>query len=1140
MMFVQSLVCCNSYSTWQIILDVGLRNGNESALQKLLPRRTVTDGYLGYDKDALKQKILEHEAIFKNQVYELHRLYRTQRNMMEEIKKNELCKHQTMMEPSSSSSSLHGSQIPSEDARKQQMTGFPLLHSGHGRTSVSGVEIVNSPLSCTNENNKHTGHILFHHGCSSKETEALDLRPSKVRKKLFDLQLPADQYVDTEDEECIQDRKASGILSCTPNGVQKVATNSSKFFISGDASASNSCLRRSIGLADLNEPIPIEEVMPPSSTDFLGCTSNVGETKGVDLSAKPSAGFVRVLGETIYSHNRSLINSSIGSEVKERGWLNHVHEAGSSKSNPTSALQGLPKENLHIPSQPADVMLSQVCHPPGKCPTGHSREDLWRERSHDHSNNNHSEPVVASRIPGPSSFSGFADSWSHFHSSSAKPTSCFIQKITSLPTSINSASTSQETFGDKWKVNASSRLNLNLGSDVTSQNGFYHGPVSGSKELRIHLPSDAIDYFNRSKGDNVASDHSANHGYEKFLKGSSHVDRKCAVDIDLNEVVLKSSSIVTSCLQDLNKMDEKSKHADLSTWPWLKPKPSYRNEAATGARSSELSGSLAYVQASSNPPCCKSETVRDLNQTFPPNAISASSDCEVVTIHETRNIKKILGFPIFEFPSVHKNEPASHVSTSGILPSEGKISKNKRRNGIIDINVACESDEQIAAELIIEKEIYTKGNCTRNLIDLNSCINDDEDPPVSSVPSNSAITKTSVEIDLEAPVILEIEDDNAPSRENIQVQASLLSSEHRAKQIQDEIVRNAAQTIIAISSSSQKILAADIIFCPPDALFAEPLLWFVDVISTHADKLKGKESRCRNGASIRDLFEEMDDFEAMTLQLTEMKEYYMPKPFVPEVKKMEEIVPDSLPNRSRRGPPRRGRQRRDFQRDILPGLTSLSRHEVTEDLQTFGGLMRATGHPWNSGLMRRNSTRNGGARVRQRTVVETTPTIPTPVCNSLMQQLNNIEAGLEDRSITGWGKTTRRPRRQRCPAGSCSGARNVGLSGGDVLGRHCLFKLDTGGWFVNRKKVGVFLKDGVAGLVTAPPFFDSTSSSDNPWSYKRRRLTRNCDMPEILTELRPLRHFPKEIDCDVIWNDGVWEPGEEELIEGSRGRRRGR
>ncbi|CAA3016440.1 agamous-like MADS-box AGL81 [Olea europaea subsp. europaea] len=38
-----------------------------------------------------------------------------------------------------------------------------------------------------------------------------------------------------------------------------------------------------------------------------------------------------------------------------------------------------------------------------------------------------------------------------------------------------------------------------------------------------------------------------------------------------------------------------------------------------------------------------------------------------------------------------------------------------------------------------------------------------------------------------------------------------------------------------------------------------------------------------------------------------------------------------------------------------------------------------------------------------------------------MQKLNNAEAGLEDRSLIGWGKTTRRPSRQRYPAEKLQG-----------------------------------------------------------------------------------------------------------------------
>ncbi|GFP87321.1 hypothetical protein PHJA_000875800 [Phtheirospermum japonicum] len=93
------------------------------------------------------KKMLEHEAVFKNQVCELHRLYRIQRDMMEEAKRREIYKNRASMEPASSST-FHGSQLPLDEARKWHMAGFPLFNSNYGRTTISGVGIVSSPLSC--------------------------------------------------------------------------------------------------------------------------------------------------------------------------------------------------------------------------------------------------------------------------------------------------------------------------------------------------------------------------------------------------------------------------------------------------------------------------------------------------------------------------------------------------------------------------------------------------------------------------------------------------------------------------------------------------------------------------------------------------------------------------------------------------------------------------------------------------------------------------------------------------------------------------------------------------------------------------------------------------------------------------------
>ncbi|KAG8383057.1 hypothetical protein BUALT_Bualt05G0145100 [Buddleja alternifolia] len=898
---------------------------------------TLIDSYPGHEKDALKQKMLEHEAVFKNQVCELHRLYKIQRDMMEDVKRKEHHKHRTSLEPSSSSS-LQGSQVPSEDARKWHMAGFPLLNSSYSKT---GVEIVNSPMSCTKTyNNTQRGQFPFNSGSTSKNFE--ESRPSKVRKKLFDLQLPADEYLDTEDEEK---------------------------------------LRGNIRLTDLNEPIQVEEVIAPSPVDFLGRPSVNGESKGINQPVRSNAGYLGVIRET----NGFSIKSSIESKVNERGWLSRIYEEGSSKNHLTSVSQGREPDKFPIPSYPVQAMLNQVHHPNGIYPTGYSTEDHWRDGPHHGLES-------SDRTHDPFFSSNFSSSW-------AKPANSFAQKLTTYGSSSNAAAATSTSllFGGKWQANGDSRLYPGLQSELTSVNGFHHGSSSGSKEL--HVPG--FDYLNSSRGENVNSDRSTNRGFfENFQKGSCRADTRPAIDINLNEVVSKSLS---NEMQDLNMVDGKSTHeGNLSALPWLKTKPVHGNEAS----------SL----------CCKNGTVRDLNQLYIPKVTLASSDCEVLRkkeISEIQDVKKILGIPIV----VQENEPPSSVvSTSANLECqpERKNVSNERKNRIIDINLACEPDEEIAAEEpTLENEKREKTGFIRDHIDLNSCFSECEDPPPPSNESKGASVKTILEIDLEVSVFSENEDDNTPPNENMPDAVPLKSLEHKNDQIRDEVLRNAAETMVSISSYCPKIPIDDRV-CHPEASLAKSLLWFVDACVNELESPSGKESR-PGGSREENFSEEIDDFEAMTLQLAETKEEdYMPKPFCPEFPRAEdEVGPNALNTRPRRGQARRGRQRRDFQRDILPGLASLSRHEVTEDIQTFGELMRATGHSWNSGLTRRNGTRNGSGRGRRRAVVETGLTvIPSLICTPLSQQHTNIEVGLEDRSLTGWGKTTRRPRRQRCHAGN--------------------------------------------------------------------------------------------------------------------------
>lgn len=70
---------------------------------------------------------------------------------------------------------------------------------------------------------------------------------------------------------------------------------------------------------------------------------------------------------------------------------------------------------------------------------------------------------------------------------------------------------------------------------------------------------------------------------------------------------------------------------------------------------------------------------------------------------------------------------------------------------------------------------------------------------------------------------------------------------------------------------------------------------------------------------------------------------------------------------------RRGRRMKDFQRDILPGLATLTRHEICEDINILDGVIRSreyrkmrskmgNGDDWCTPLRSRRSRRNNGGR----------------------------------------------------------------------------------------------------------------------------------------------------------------------------------
>ncbi|QCD82583.1 hypothetical protein DEO72_LG2g2923 [Vigna unguiculata] len=1046
--------------------DKTLANGH---YHNYLPS-AAADACSTHDKDVVKQTMLEHEAIFKNQVFELHRLYRIQRDLMDEVKMNDLHRNQISVERSFSTGPL-ASHITSEDVKKWQIPGFPIVGSStSARPSISGVEGIHSPLSSNKGTGRQAGLFPSPNGSSSKEVEILGFRPSKVRRKMFDLHLPADEYIDTEENEQPGDEKISGTTKYLSDRNYKPEKGGDMNIFYGNGGQEDNTLRperslRSInGLADLNEPIQREEpndVAYVSPEDHNPCQ---GPTECSDLSAKQKSRFFGLSKEDLLNSRHGTDswarnNGYLDNDRNGKMWISSI-ESGQAKSNLKPIHQVLKQEQSLLSPQTMQDELNKVHEPTSDRLTNRSIADLLREktasdldiseRNREYSANKLSESVASSHRNGlfaiaPSS--DLARSWSQ--SSWEMASSSLNQKLISVQTppspclnasialSRNSQShQSNGMLGDSWPpLNINSKLNTRFQHEASGKNGFHTRTSSGTNELSVNISS--ISYLNQDNDCKKFPEH-FNNGSANCYKSSNCNDMKAAKNINLNEMLSNGSSNNLVSQSGLRFMDrEQNREEQLAVLPWLRAKSACKNEAQNAGRSLNAGGLSVFEIASlSN----KDESGKGSNRKFSHNVTPGLCPNDIEPkgreVNESSSSKrKILGVPIFSIPHISSKESTSFNSPSGLVPNSSgvELAENNRKRQILDINLPCDAsvpelDNQAITEVIVCETglSSTIKASSRNQIDLNLSMNEEEEAFLTNIPATSLGTKA--EIDLEAPAIPETEEDTIPEEKGLETQSvSPLGQQGTVEKLQDELMRYAAEAIVVLSSSCFQQVD-DVINSPSESPVVDPLSWFVDIVSSCVDDLQKKNDnrRGKDGEDNEEYSSDgMDYFESMTLKLTETKEEeYMPEPLVPENIKVEETGTTSLPARTRKGPARRGRQRRDFQRDILPGLASLSRHEVTEDLQTFGGLMRATGHAWHSGLNRRSSSRNGCGRGRRRSQPQVSPSPPPPAAATietstpLIQQLNNIEVGLEDRSLTGWGKTTRRPRRQRFPAGN--------------------------------------------------------------------------------------------------------------------------
>ncbi|GAB2214468.1 hypothetical protein Drorol1_Dr00018817 [Drosera rotundifolia] len=957
--------------------DNGFPNGQH--YYGLLPK-SISDSYQGHGKDIVKRTILEHEMIFKNQVYELHRLYKVQKDIMDEFKRKEGSMLQTPFSTSTSSS-----KTPSEATTKLNASSFPLGNSVSSKPHLSALGIVQAPV---NENNGRT--LLFGSPVFSsiqKDPETSDSRPTKQRRIMLDLELPANEYIDGDEvEQCGETPGpcATNPKSASDNGTKLFLNHLQKIDCNENGITSDSLPKGSKILADLNQPVVVEEPTLFPSVDFSSTSMPRDGCSGACFLGLPRENLPD-------SWHRSINGISNVEHLESKGnggsWLSYILGADQSREKLMPA--GPVHQSVQVGKapgplqQPKQFLLESTQHTPGFHPFHHSKGDPWRttasgERNYFRLDHDDSKSFVHAEGPIPSSYT-YSSGW--FNSSSSL--------FKGLPSSNNGP-------------------NLDFGREMPVRNGFIHGPLSGSTDPagRIHLGN--VDLLSRVNG--VKRDHGSG---DFFGTSSSHAGLSSNKDQYLNPVL---SNGFPSYLSDHQFSKFAGGSAELGYFhpslPWV---------TGNGACSKEAASPVTALNSMEW--CSNNDLKKSLDHL---NSLDLNSDNGTrIDASDSRSGRMILGIPIFDNPLVSKRAAASSAGGPSCVPRPSQGQEIVKTG--FDINLPCdpmdsEIDRTYSQEAVSEEKKGTGGAGLRGLIDLNSFATEDDVPPVRTN------MKRGFEIDLEAPVGPEIEDGDDRVGKELSTMSHNLPLESHEHSTEDvavlaELARTAAATIVDISASVIQDHAVD----PRMNDSSEnPLHGFVDAISSSigvplelSDAYSSKNQL--DAAQDDCLSNDSGYFESMTLKLTECDvEKYLSKPS--EVSNAKATGTHVSGGRARRGQARRGgRQRRDFQRDILPGLVSLSRHEVTEDIQTFGGLMRATGHIWHS-----SPRRNGSVRGRRRLVA--TPVIPREsdtVCALLKPQLADVATNQvrhEDTSLIGWGKRTRRPRRLRFPAGSPAAA----------------------------------------------------------------------------------------------------------------------
>lgn len=209
----------------------------------------------------------------------MHRLYSKQKELMNEISRNR-------WQMQSSQSNLISSQIWYNDFQKAY-SATSVIPGDDGKQTPPPGENFQMPSSTDVASEKS---VRARSSINIKENSLEEQRISMSKrcftgKRLLDLQLPAEEYIDSEDEQQVLKNRNS--VQIVPQVEYEHSKNSLKLNETSSSNGSSNCSKTTF-LFDLNEPIQIDESETPNSANFIdSSTDNVILPRNQDSFGMP-------------------------------------------------------------------------------------------------------------------------------------------------------------------------------------------------------------------------------------------------------------------------------------------------------------------------------------------------------------------------------------------------------------------------------------------------------------------------------------------------------------------------------------------------------------------------------------------------------------------------------------------------------------------------------------------------------------------------------------------------------------------------------------------------------------------------------------------------------------------------------------